>query len=384
MLRNLDEITVFDLDSGRTAVVEPILEELRLQGVYGQPAQEVGIGGMVRAPGTYPLEEGMRVSDLIRAGAFLTDSAYGLSAEITRYNIIDGERREAGLIQVDLGAVLAGDPAADIVLEPFDYLNVKQISQWREQATVELTGEVKFPGSYPIRIGETLREVVERAGGLTSEAFPEGSVFIRLDLQEREKKELDRLLTRLEADLASMTLQATRAAVSGVQTSATGSSLSVGQSILAQLRKTEPVGRLVIDLPAALSGDPAFDIILEDGDELYVPDVTQEVTVIGEVQYSTSHLYNPAYDRDDYIRLSGGLTVNADDERVYIVRANGAVVAGSGGSKWFSRGSSLEIRPGDTVVAPLDVDRIPGLALWQSSTTILYNLAIAVAAIGSL
>src|SRR5690606_27920764 len=103
----------------------------------------------------------------------------------------------------------------------------------------------------------------------------------------------------------------------------------------------------------------------------------------GEVQYATSHIYQPGLGRDEYINASGGLTSNADKRRIYIVRANGAVVAGDGSRRWFRGDGGMDIRPGDTIVAPMDVDRVPALALWQSSTTILYNLAIAVAAIGS-
>jgi hypothetical protein len=162
-------------------------------------------------------------------------------------------------------------------------------------------------------------------------------------------------------------------------------SLSVGQSLLSQLRRTQPLGRLVINLEDIIGeGGGGVDVILKDGDELVVPPVTQDVTVIGEVQYSTSHLHAPALGRDDYISLSGGLTANADDKRIYVVRANGSVVAGRNDSKWFRRAGGTNMRPGDTIVVPLDVDRVPRLALWQSSTTILYNLAIAAAAIGSL
>jgi polysaccharide export outer membrane protein len=380
LLAERDRVTVFDLEVGREVVVEPLLEELRLQAVFGRPSQEVGIGGQVRAPGTYPLEAGMRVSDLLRAGANLGDSAYGLTAELTRYRIRENSAREVELIEVDLQGVLAGDPLADIELRPFDFLNVQEISLWRAQATVELQGEVRFPGTYPIEPGETLSSVIARAGGLTEFAFPRGSIFLREELKEREREQLDRLAARLETDLATMSLQAARFDTQAAQ------SASVGQSILQQISGLEPVGRLVIDLEAVL--DPATsaesDVILKDMDVLIVPEFTQEVTVLGEVQYPTSHIFQAGASRDDYIDLSGGLTSNADKKRIYIVRASGAVSAGSGSSKWFRRSEGREVRPGDTVVVPLDVDRMPRLVLWQNATSILFNLAVAAAAVGSL
>jgi polysaccharide export outer membrane protein len=382
LLQNLDEATVFNLGRGRVAVIGPVLRQLRQQAVFGEPAREVEIGGMVHAPGVYPLEEDMRVSDLIRAGGNLTDSAYGLTADVARYQVESGSRRIVDMKEVDLAAVLAGDPAADVLLEPFDQLNIRQVSEWRSKGSVTLQGEVRFPGRYPIEAGETLSSVIARAGGMTDLAYSEGSVFLREDLKEREREQIDRLITRLESDIAIMMLQTGRAAaIQGVR--GPEQSLAVGQSILGQLRRAEPLGRLVIDVPALLAGNKDVDVILRDGDRLLVPPLKQEVMVLGEVQYATSHLIQPGLKRDDYVAASGGLTVNGDDNRIYVVRANGAVV-GSDGSKWFRRGAGIEMRPGDAVVVPLDVDRVPALALWQASTSILYNLAVAVAAIGSL
>jgi protein involved in polysaccharide export with SLBB domain len=105
------------------------------------------------------------------------------------------------------------------------------------------------------------------------------------------------------------------------------------------------------------------------------------VTVIGEVQSATSHLYDPSLSRDSYIQQSGGLTSRADDDRIYVVRADGSVVTSSGKS-WFS-GGQVDIRPGDTIVAPLDTERMRPLPFWTAVTTIIYNLAIATAAVNS-
>jgi len=141
----------------------------------------------------------------------------------------------------------------------------------------------------------------------------------------------------------------------------------------------------VVDLQRVLSGGIGSegDVALRDGDALVVPGARQEVTVLGEVQNSTSHLYRKGLDRDEYIRLSGGLTRKADDSRIYVVRADGSVVANTGGG-WFRRGSRVTIQPGDTIVAPIDTDRLPTLPLWQTVTTIVYNVAIAAKAVGLL
>lgn len=367
-----DTVYVFNLDVGRQNVVRPILEELRTQAPPQAPQKVVRISGRVRAPGDYPLEPGMRVSDLLRAGGGMSDAAYAMEAELTRYAVVDGQYRETELIDVDLAALLAGDASADILIEPYDYLNVKEVPRWRGNETVTLRGEVTFPGSYPIRQGEMLSSVLKRAGGVTPLAFTEGSVFTRVELKDREREQLETLARRIESDLA--TLSITDPSNSDV--------IGRGQSLVQQLRDAQATGRLVIRLDALVAGDMTADIRLRDGDELIVPQFRQEVTVLGEVQYPTSHVYRPGLSRQDYLSRSGGLTSRADSKRIYIVRANGEVVAKTGG-KWFNRDGNTEIRPGDTIVVPTDVERQRPIARWTSVTQILYNLAIAAAAVSS-
>jgi protein involved in polysaccharide export with SLBB domain len=124
------------------------------------------------------------------------------------------------------------------------------------------------------------------------------------------------------------------------------------------------------------------DVLLRDGDKLLIPKRTQEITILGEVQSPTSHVYEAGLTRDDYIAKSGGATQKADRKRIYIVRANGDVVTGER-SGWFRRSQSVEMHPGDTIVVPLDTERVRALPLWQAVTTIIYNLAVALLAVRS-
>jgi protein involved in polysaccharide export with SLBB domain len=378
-----DQLYVFDLEGGRELQLRPVLDDLRQQAVMGAPAQTVGVGGRVRAPGQYPLEVDMTVSDLVRAGAGLGEAAYSAEAELTRYAIVNGQYRESATLQVNLAAALAGDPAADLVLQPFDFLVIKELPQWTEQGTITVGGEVRFPGTYPIRRGETLSSVLKRAGGLTDLAFAEGAVFTRKSLREREAAQIATLADRLQGDLASLALQATQSVMpSGAQQPAT-QALIVGQTLLDNLREVEPVGRLVINLGKIMAAAPGShdDVVVKDGDRLLVPGQMQEVTVLGEVQSSTSHLWDPEFSREDYIEMSGGTTQNADKGRIYVVRANGSVVSGDS-NVWFSNRKD-GVRPGDTIVVPLDAQRMRPLPLWTAVTTIIYNLAVAVAAVNS-
>lgn len=372
-----DRIFVFDLQSSRDRVIQPLLEDLKLQSNIKRPDEVVRINGRANVPGQYPLESGMTVRDLIRAGGGLSDSAYGGNAELTRYEIVNGEARKTELIKVDLAAVLRGDPAANVLLEPFDSLSIKEIQAWTDQETIILRGQVKFPGSYSVKPGETLKSVLLRAGGLTEFAFPQGSVFTRKELREREQRDLDMLAARMQNEITLVALEGSVAGQAGA-----ASALTVGQSLLGQLRQAKAVGRLVINLPAIMRSPvgSAYDVVLSDGDELIVPKFRQEVTVIGEVQSVTSHLYRPGLTRDNYIAMSGGVTARADKSRIYVVRADGSVVAQ--GSRWFSS-TSTQIEPADTVVVPLNAEHIPPLPFWQAVTQILYNVSIAFLAIHS-
>ncbi len=379
-LRPRDKLYVFNLSASRERILEPIIRDLELQANPDVPEQLVSIDGRVKAPGKYPLEPKMHVSDLIRAGGSLEDAAYRGKAELTRYAVVDGDARKTELIAVDLAAIWHGDAAADLLLQPYDVLVIKPIPMWAEPGTIVVKGEVRFPGTYPIHEGETLHSVLERAGGFTSDAFPYGTVYIREELKKREKDQLELLANRLQSDLAALSLEA----VAGSAVSATGgggqsasAGLAIGQQLLGQLRNAKPVGRLVIDVEAVYKGKAGGpdDVVVKDGDKLLVPKTTQEITILGEVQSPTSHVFQAGLTRDDYIAKSGGATQKADRKRIYVVRANGDVISG-GRSGWFRRSQSVDIRPGDTIVVPLDTERVPLLPLWQAITTIIYNLAI--------
>lgn len=372
-----DQITVFDLQPGRERIIQPIITELRSQSTLANPTELVSVDGRIKVPGTYPLEPGMKVSDLIRAGGSLDPAAYNSTAELTRYSVKNGDERQTELINIDLAGLLRGDPKADLTLMPYDLLSIKEVPLWASQENVNVLGEVRFPGRYAIKRGETLASVVRRAGGLTDLAFVDGAVFTREDLRKREQEQLDDLAQRMQRDVALLAL----GGIAAGQGQSAGTAVSVGTTLLAQLKATKAVGRLVIDLPRSMSTKPGTDsdIILRGGDQLIVPRFRQEVTVLGEVPNQTSHLYRAGLTRDDYIALSGGATKRADKRRIYVVRANGSVVANEG-NRWFES-SNVLIKPGDTVVVPLNAEHIPALPFWAAVTQILYNVGIAAAAV---
>jgi len=368
-LQRADKLLIFNRYQPRQALLEPLLQRQRLQADRQQHNGVVTIGGSVRFPGDYPLVSGMRLSQLLTAAGDLQQQGYTATAELTRYQVDADLRRTTHHLSVDLAALLDGDAAADLDLQPFDVLQIKQIPAWNEQLRVTLAGELRFPGEYRVRRGESLRELLQRAGGTSELAYPQGAFFSRAALRAKEQREIERMRERLRGDLAATSIADAQA------DAGTAQAVAAAQGLLDRLDSTDATGRLVIDLNAVLVGKA--DIQLQDGDRLLIPKLPQEVSILGEVQQPTSHLYQPGLRREDYIRRSGGMTAKADEERIYVVRANGAVLSGDR-SVWF-RSSAQEIQRGDTIVVPLDIERMSPLTLWSTIADIAQKVALTAA-----
>ncbi len=366
LLHKDDTLFIFDYTTSRPTVLANILDVLEIQSHYQDRQKTVTVAGSVRFPGQYPLAQGMTTDDLIALAGGLTESALGTEAELTRYSVDEDLKRVVVHVPVDL-------QGPQETLRPGDTLRIKQIPLWQEKETVEIAGEVLFPGTYSILPGETLSQVLERAGGLTPHAYPEGAVFSREDLRILEQKRLDDLRSKLEADIAASNIQE-------------GQTEEIDEAeatrLLSNLDAVDAVGRMVINLPRILEKPMAYDFQLEDGDTLTIPRYQPSVTVVGEVQYPTSHFFDNSLDVFEYISRSGGTKPNADSERIYIVKANGQVVLPEK-SAWFNRGAD-DIDPGDTIVVPIDTDRVDSLTMWSSVTQIMYQAALGIAAISSL
>ncbi len=382
LLQPRDTVHVFNLEQGRTHIIDPLLQELAVE---NQTIPVVTINGAVFNSGTYPLETDMRISDLIRAGGGLLESAYLLSLEIMRHETRDNMIRESRIFSVNLADILDGDLSEDLFLQPYDTVSIRQVPEWgNDLRSVELEGAVRFPGIYSIRAGETLSTVMERAGGLTERGFAGGAIFLREEIRRREQEQISLMADRLQSSLAVESLSSTATIGSNADSAA-------GQALVSQLRETEAAGRLVIDLEGILAGDPSSDITLEDGDRLLVPNVPQSVMVIGEVQYASTHVYEENLMRDDYLRLSGGFTSGADKGRIYVLQANGQVQTAAGVEmSWLQRatrftGSDIGggvIGPGDTIIVPYK-NRLQTLSLWQTSAQVVYQMAVTLTAINS-
>jgi protein involved in polysaccharide export with SLBB domain len=361
-LMRADELTVFghEVVGDRQIKLGSIIAELERQATSAQPAKVVNIGGAIVEPGAYPLEADMRVTDLLRAAGSLKEEADSAVAELTRQSVVPGKGLVVDHVSVDLAKALQGDRDADLELKPKDFLIIKNIPEWSGQLTVELTGEVRNPGVYPISRGEKLRSVIERAGGLTGVAFPEGAVFTRDELQQKEEALFRELANRLETEMKATILERVDEAGRPQESS------EVAKSVVDLLRNAKSEGRMVIDLPEILSPhSDNYDVTLLKGDKIFIPQRKDEVTVVGEVRKATTHLYSPAKSVDDYLGMSGGLTEKSKRKLVYIIRANGAAASMSTSAWWEGQHEDLGVRPGDTIVAMLDVEKVSKLKVWR-------------------
>ena len=263
-----------------------------------------------------------------------------------------------------------------IQIHPYDILSIKPIPLWREGEAVTLSGEFKFPGTYSIKQGETLTDIIKRAGGLTERAFPKGAVFSRQNLREIEDQQRKRLISQLESDLATATLAASDSADASQASSA-------ANAMLSRLKNTESQGRLVINLEQIIENPSQSDLLVKDGDILTVPQIPYAVSVSGEVQFPSSHMHDNNLQLEDYLNRSGGFTRNADKDRTFVVKANGAVMS-KGGNAWFGKVSSdHKIQPGDVIVVPIDLKQTRFLENLTNGTQIIYQLAVAAAAVNS-
>lgn len=371
VLQPRDEVRVFGVHDDRASLIRPLLERAKRASSPERPWREVRVGGSVHHPGSYPWSPGMTVEDLIHAGGGLTERAYTLEAELTRYAVPEGERR------VQVRELIRLDPAnsngMSARLQPHDRLVVRHVPRWEEEGAVEILGEVRFPGRYPIARGERLSQVIERAGGLTGAAYPRAAIFLRESVRQREQDYLQQLVTQLERDLV---LVKSEGAEIGVRKE---TALLEGEALLRQMRAAKATGRMVVDLSAVLDVNEGYDVVMQAGDRLVIPTRPDEVTVIGEVYYPTSHVYVAKRDREEYLRLSGGITERGNKRAAYIVHADGSV---SPPRRWFE--NEPVVGPGDTIIVPIKVDRIGNLKLFTDISTILFQLAVTAAALDTI
>ena len=369
------ELELVDLESrpgeGRTTLLEPIIGKLRAQAKQGEPVQVVSISGAVKAPGEYPLAQGDRAFALVRAAGGFKDSAFLAAAELRR--IIDAVSGSVDLEYRELSFEAFGQlaDANNLLLQSRDHITVRDIPDWNPGELVEVRGEVRFPGDYLIRRGETIAEIIARAGGLTKDAFPQGAIFTRVEIARLENERAAELARTIRTNVATSMLTQEIQSVD----------LAEINLITETLQNFEGKGRLLVDLDKALAGVAGENLVLADGDRLAIPHKSLTVSIIGQVRRQGTHVFQSDYDVKDYVSLAAGMTSRADKKAMYIVKANGAVMSAKTSWLKFSN-PQQQLAPGDTIVVPVNNMYKDSLSSWRDITQIMYQSAIALAAIG--
>ncbi|MGA2744610.1 MAG: SLBB domain-containing protein [Candidatus Sulfotelmatobacter sp.] len=316
----------------------------------------VNIRGEVSKPGRYPLADNMRVEDLVRVAGGLKRSAFADTADLTRFAAGNGG---AERIEVKLAAAMSNDPNEDVPLRNGDVLAIRQIPQWNDLgASVTVRGEVVHPATYGIEPGERLSSLLARCNGFTPQAFPYGAVLIRQEVRELEMRSHIELVSRLTAERGYLKALPDSDAD---QKEAKLTAISQTDTVLQQLEATAPIGRMVIHIPSDLSrlAKTPGDVQLRDGDVLIIPKKTNYVVVSGQVYNPTAVSYVPGRSAKWYLSQSGGLTQIADKSAVFVVRADGSVLAAKNNSGfWSGDPMSTVLKPGDSIVVPEKAPKI--------------------------
>jgi protein involved in polysaccharide export with SLBB domain len=310
--------------------------------------------------------------------------AYLKEAELTRLHISDAgpkvEKRN-----VDLEKAIAGDPLGNPTLQEDDQVFVRTIPEWRMYSQAAILGEFRFPGTYTVRQGEKLSSLIERAGGFTGKAYPRGAVFTRESVRELQQKRLMESIERLERDLLARGSASLSAAASPEELKAKEGEILQSKELIAKLRTVQATGRMVLEISSLETlRNSIYDIELENGDSLVIPENPRSLQTLGAVYNQTAFVFDPAKALPDYIELAGGYTESADKDRVFVLKVNGsAVKARESGLFLFSKAAYTTrngkplLEPGDSIVVPEKLERIAWLRETKDITQILFQIAVA-------
>ncbi|WP_260736303.1 polysaccharide biosynthesis/export family protein [Tunturiibacter lichenicola] len=295
------------------------------------------------------------------------------------------------LIPFNLGKVVLDGSATDnLELEAGDVVTIFsksdiRVPQSQQTKYVRLEGEFSASGTYSVAPGETLRQLVTRAGGLTSGAYLYGSQFTRESARVIQQQRLNDYAADLDRRIKLAEANAANNAISPQDDVQDVAALQNARTVAQRLRQLKSTGRIVLDMGAeskTVADIP--DLPLEDGDVFIVPQMPLTVDVFGAVYNQTSFLYNPQKRVGDYLHQAGGGTRTADNSRSYIVRADGAIVSRQYSSGILGRFDSTRLNPGDAVVVPEQVDKRPLLRNLVDIATIFGQFGLGIAAINVL
>jgi protein involved in polysaccharide export with SLBB domain len=324
----------------------------------GAPDQEYGTAGNVPDGGELNPQNGMPVHVPIDIMTDLVQNTAEINWDYASIQRLDEQDLSTHLLSFNLGNAIGNPASADNqFLRPGDVITIFSRSDLplptdKHATFVRVSGEVNAPGVYRVEPGDTLRNVVERAGGLTSHSYLYASQLTRVSTRQAEEQQLQVSIAQMQRELTSRYA----AAPSGGTTSAAEQQMqmSTQQAAIAQLGAVKPTGRIVLDMrPSASTISDIPNFPLEDGDSFYIPPRLSTVQVAGAVYNENAFRYQPRKHLSAYLNDAGGPTRQADARRIFLVRADGTVISRqSHGQFWHTDFESTVLLPGDAIIVP--------------------------------
>ena len=326
----------------------------------------VGVGGAIRWPGPYPVANATTGEILVSVGGGMIAGASDVVLDVIR-----STQQSTTTSSIILGS----DPAVltGLLLRPGDDLRVNASQSQFESGAVLLSGEFRRPGLYAIRKGETLSQLITRAGGITEFAYPYGAVFTRRSVKELQQEGFRRTARELNNGLL---------VASARKTGSAGDSLAAAAILIDRLSTIEAPGRVVVEAdPRILSARTDLDTILESGDALIMPKRPNFVLALGDVLNPGALQYSSGKSAVEYLQDAGGFQAGADRSRAFLVLPNGTA---SAIRTSLFRAGSIAVPPGSTIIVPKDLNPLKTLDLARDVSTIFGQFVTAIASVAIL
>ncbi len=335
----------------------------------------VTISGGVWNPGRFDFQPGLTLGGLVDMAGGQKFGANLQKIQISRKNIRADEVQTRQLT-LDL------QQQAKFELKPYDYVHVPQRKDATVVRTVTLSGEFQYPGTYQINEDETLSEVIQRAGGFTDKAYFYGARFTSPEARKVQQESIDRMIQKLQIQVQRTASSEAQTALSDKEAAATKVEQSAAMRLIEELKKIRAKGTVAIELkPLEHFTGSTYDFEVRDGQALHVPQRPSFVNVVGSVYSPSSFFYSPDLTVGDYLDKSGGPVATANEKFIYVLKANGEVTAKNkqGGLNLKTLFSvnfyDMKLHPGDTIVVPEDLDRVPILRTIKDVTEIVARIA---------
>jgi protein involved in polysaccharide export with SLBB domain len=306
-------------------------------------------------------QESLAVGSPSRPETIVRQLAPDIDWDYATIERIDPNTLKTTLVPFDLGkVVIEHDQSQDMELKSGDVVSIFSeadihVPLAEQTKLVTLDGEFVHSGTYTVRPDETLQQLVERAGGITSKAYLYGSEFTRASVRVAQQARIDEYVQALQMRMQRSSLALAASSATTPQDLASGAAAqSSERDLLSALHQIRATGRIVLTLKPGSSGIGSLpEMTMENGDRFVVPPIPAVVTVVGSVYNQNSFLYVRGRTAGAYLQQAGGPNKDADRNHEFIIRANGDVISRDREqSIWRNDFSKLRLSPGDTIVVP--------------------------------